>query len=683
MTDLPDSIANFWEAYGNNNLFLDIDCPGPTGSLALAVLQTFDIEVSTSSSDSGGNLYGLDIKNMDALSVINLSLLEGLAESGSFSNGTMYEVVADTNGGAKFIEIGASSASLSDIYYQVQTSSYVEECVGVLVRGGKPMPTWVETSWEPIWGTDGKHVYDNSVFLNNCSNTALSTHASIVFDDPNLTNTAYKDGIDNLYDLENPFEKIMGYAAYQHAPGYTKDTRISYNNVASIAIVVDTIDGANGPNMGNLQERPKINPVSQVFGDEACWSNEEQDLSIGDGILIPIPDSLRFKDVRNTVVDKFQRVTDVYIIGTPLSLVKSAPYNNDAAALTVPPNPEDYTAVIEIDSSSKNVFKLNPGRDYVIIYDESGEYIEPYILFAKNTRENDPLAYGKDTKYVIGQGGKSGISRQGEEGTATIFPAANNKGYVVDQIVAMIDVDTPSITVYDPEYNGYGVDGASSKAIDIANNFEYWLRPLVLLEPPATIAFNGEIISQEEGVQDNDPTTQQDFEATPLELVMDQMAGGAGLELTLSFLNDPVNDDAKLAKLSENLFDFMNHGTGIETNYVCGPNTKVELGERGPAGGVINNITYSYTDQGSYTISVNEGPRMVKSLSAGGPAGPSIKTTESVSARGTVIQNLGNGIHFKVRIDGYGERIAINTCHNIIREGDIVNCSVYNNPVEV
>jgi len=680
MAHLPDSIADFWEAYGNSSIFMDIDCPGPTGSIAVDVLDTFGLEVS-SFDRVGGNLYGLDIKNMDALSVINLSLLEGLAESGSFSNGTMYELIADTEGGVKFIEVGVDYASLNDIYYQVQTSSYVEECKGVLIRGGKPQPTWVDTEWSHIWGLSGKHVYDNSLFLSNCSNPALSSYASIVFDDPNLNNTSYKDGIDNLYELENPFEKIMGYATYLHAPGSTKDSRISYNNVANVAIVVANSDGANGPAMGNLQERPKIDSSSkEENSDDGCWVNETQNLSITDGIPIPIPESLRFTDIRNVVVDKFQKVVDVFIIGTPLSLCKSAPVNNDAAAIVVPPNPDDYTAVIEIDSSSKHVFKLDVGRDYVIVYDDSGEYIEPYVLFAKNTRENDPLAYGAETKYIIGQGGKSGASRQGEEGVATIFPAANNKGYIVEQIVAIIDVDTPSINIYDPEYN---TAAGTSRAIDIANDFEYLIRPLVLYEPPATIAFNGDIVSQEEGIQDNDPTTQQDFEATPLELVMDQMDGGGGLELTLSFLNNPNEDDRKLQDLSKNLFEFMNHGTGIETNYVCGPNTQVELGERGPAGGVINNITYSYTDQGSYTISVNEGPRLVKSLAAGGPGGPTVKANESVSARGTVIQNLGNGIHFKVRIDGLGERIAINTCHNIIRKGDVVSCSVYNNPVEV
>jgi hypothetical protein len=170
---------------------------------------------------------------------------------------------------------------------------------------------------------------------------------------------------------------------------------------------------------------------------------------------------------------------------------------------------------------------------------------------------------------------------------------------------------------------------------------------------------------------------------TPLEEAMDVMSAGVGMEITLPFLNDPAEDDVKLETLSKSLYDFMNNETGVDTTYVCGPNTDVELGQLGPSGGVINSISYSYNDSSSYTISVNEGSRMVKPLAGGGPTGATPKATESLNARGTIIQALGNGIHFKVRIDGFGERVGICTCHDIIREGDIVSCSIYNNPVEV
>ena len=38
--------------------------------------------------------------------------------------------------------------------------------------------------------------------------------------------------------------------------------------------------------------------------------------------------------------------------------------------------------------------------------------------------------------------------------------------------------------------------------------------------------------------------------------------------------------------------------------------------------------------------------------------------------------------YFKVRIDGVGERIAINMSPDVLRVGDKVQCSIHNNPVE-
>ena len=67
----------------------------------------------------------------------------------------------------------------------------------------------------------------------------------------------------------------------------------------------------------------------------------------------------------------------------------------------------------------------------------------------------------------------------------------------------------------------------------------------------------------------------------------------------------------------------------------------------------INSIVYTYTDQGSYTISVNEGSKLIKSFSGGGVTGATPKATETVTAQGKVIQSMGNGVNFKVKLDGF------------------------------
>lgn len=684
---VPSTAAEFWPEYGNTDLLDEIECEGPGKgeSLAAHVLKTYGLSAASGSTNVGGSLYGMDIKQMDAMAVINLSLLEHLAEVGG---AVIYEAIVDEGGDIKFIEIGGSMANLSDIYYQVQTSTYIESCLGVLVRGGKPMPTWRDTEWLPIWGNgdnESKIIYDSTRFMSSCLNPAVSTWAVIVFNDPNLVTgtSSYKNGINDLYELEEPYLNIVGYATHKHAPGYTKDTTISWANTAMVEVLVSDNDTELGPNIGKPVDRPSFDSNASSY-NAACWTADGQDIDpVLYGVEVEINEKLRFTDVRGMVVDKFQKVEEVYVMAQALSMVKSAPYNNDSGALNEDPA-TTHKVLINIENPNLQLFKLDPGEDYIVMYKTSEQdFVIPYIVFAKNTSDKDPISYGRGTPYVVGQGGKAGRYDQGTEGVGCILPATGGRGFLVKQVIALVSINTPSIVIYDPEFNDVGSEGYSSRAIDIANNFEYLVRPIVMYEPPASIAFNGDILDQGVSERDNDPTTQQDFENTPLEEAMDIMSAGVGMEITLPFLNNPDEDDEKLRTLSQSLYDFMNNETGVETTYVCGPNTSVELGQVGPSGGVVNSITYSYNDSSSYTISVNEGSRMVKPLSGGGPSGATPKATESLNARGTVIQALGNGIHFKVRIDGFGERVAICTCHDVIREGDIVSCSIYNNPVEV
>ena len=125
----------------------------------------------------------------------------------------------------------------------------------------------------------------------------------------------------------------------------------------------------------------------------------------------------------------------------------------------------------------------------------------------------------------------------------------------------------------------------------------------------------------------------------------------------------------------------MNGRDGQEKVYTCGPHCQPKLGGAGPDGGIINQINYSYTDSQSYTISVNEGPKLVGQLAQVG-TGPYFKQAEDVSRLGVIIRDHGNHIHYDVRLDQYGERTAVNCCDQILRKGDRVNCTIHNNAVE-
>lgn len=669
---LPSFIGDFWSTFGDSSSLVEVECDDTAGggSLAVNVLSTFGIPYS---GNKGGNLQNLDIKGMAAMEVIKLSLLEELVD------GALVEPIVAPNGEVEFVEIGTSSASFTP-YYTIQTSTYVDDCRGVLVRGGQLLPTWNDIEWKPVWGDDSnKEVIDTTLMMTNCSKKDFSTHATIIFNDPHL-NTSYEDGIDNLFDNIGPFDKLLGYVRYIHSPNSTKDTEILYNNstVVPIKISEGSSDGG-GPDIGTLYEKNFYDDsLGDLFDSQSCWDFTSADVvSAEGGLKIPIPSKFRFDTATGEKIDKFVKVESIMFVGIEISSMQTGMLAENTTSIDSPTS-ADIIAVINVDNRNERLFKLEEGNHYTISYKSSGsgEYKEPYVVFAKDARINDYNDYGKDTNYIIGSHSHIGTFRAGTMGTATIFPIAGNKGIMVHEVWAEVRLDTPSISVYDPEYDSAA---STSKAIDIAHELEYLLAPIIVYEPPPPIAFNGSILDQSEAVPDTNPRTAQNFTDTQLEKAIDEMNGGGGMEISLPF----ITDEGKLASISSSLYSYMNNITGIDTTYVCGPNEEVSLGAVGPSGGIINSISYSYTDSGSYTISVNEGPAIIGSLSGGGPTGPAPKTSETFSANGQIIDQLGNGMFFKVRIDGLGERIAINMSDSHLRIGDVVNCSVHNNAVEV
>ena len=101
----------------------------------------------------------------------------------------------------------------------------------------------------------------------------------------------------------------------------------------------------------------------------------------------------------------------------------------------------------------------------------------------------------------------------------------------------------------------------------------------------------------------------------------------------------------------------------------------------GALGGIVNSISYSYQDSNSYTISVNSGGRLVGGF-GGFSGGMNHKAVENVGAQGRVVQDMGNGMYYKVRLDQIGDVVAMSMSSKIIRVGDTVRCTIHNNPVE-
>lgn len=686
--DSPEFLNNFWEMFGNDSEYTQIECDAVT-NVVNDVLDTYGIR-GDATTNLAGNLHALDIKRMDALTVINLALIEG-----SIDAGYILEWIVNADGELEVIKVGENTAFINDLYYEIQSGSYKESCVGVLLTGAKPVIEPKDLIWKYIWGDDdGKHVYDTTSIITNCAIKDFSTNAIIVYNDPHIT-SSYEDGISNFYeiDTQNPWDKIIGYARAISIPGYTEeqliDTEVKELSSSVVPIIVTPEEGSNSPDIGELFTRPSAPDDPTTETDDNCWTSQPgegvQKDDYKKGVKIPLPNDLTYEDYRNNKLSKFVRVEAVYVVGRKFTFLQSLPKTPEYARQI--PTAENSDLVGAIDDIVIGTYKLEEGEHYIIAFSEEPEddHIKrnPYILFAKNSRPNEPHAFGQNQKYYLLPSCQLAQTNFGVgPHTGTILPVAQNKGFLVEQIIAMVHLDTPSLTVYDPEWNDEEL-GVRTKAIEMAHALEYKMAAIVMKEPPAPMAFcdshGAEIVDQVPTKIDTDPTTKQNFEDTPIEAIMDKMANGNGISLTLSF----IEDEEDLKDLSEIIYRYMDSSEdGIETTYICGPNAEPELGAVGSNGGIINSINYSYTDSGSYTISVNEGPWMIGNLTSVSTT-TNIKATETVSARGTIVDTLGNNLFFKVRIDGYGTRLAMNTAATILRVGDVVSCTIHNNPVEV
>jgi len=668
-----ESVLDFWKAFGDDSKFTEVVCDS-TGSLAVEVLSYYNIPHN--SCTEGGGLIPLDIKHMDALAVIKMSLIEH-----SSTDGGIWEITVNADGEVDFINIGAFNGLGScTIYHQIQSSTFLEKCSGVMVTGAKPLVKRKPVEWKNVWDTGGwKEIYHTSWLSGNCLSSKYSQYAIIVFQDPHLVKgSAHNDGIDSLYETKSYWENILGYARYITWEGAkdSSDTTITRetNSVIPLLVSGDKNSTSYNADLGTLKSRPPMpKGIEGVSSD--CFSNKagEAPSHVG-GVKINIPDKFRYETVRETKVDKLVSIVNIIIVGRKIDNLKGIPAS-DSDAVTENPVDENTKIEISINESSDSMFKLEEGVHYVIAYESSTAGSIPYVVFAENSREFEPADFGDDLEVKVSHDcvlyKEHGITSL--EGS--ILPTGGTDGYLVKQVIALVDIQTPCIKVYDPRSS----EGEFGKAYEIANKLEYKLAALVSVEEQAPVAFNGSLIDMGQVQVDHDPTTEQDFSDTDFERAMDKMAGGGGVTLTLSFL-----DSAGCMKLSSELYTYMNSGNGSVVTYVCSPDSEPKLGGTGlDSNCIVNEIVYSYADSNSYTISVSAGEKIIGDpVSITGGASP--KRVQDVPSSGTVVEDLGNHIHFKVLLDGQGSSplLAINTAPTVIRVGDKVQCTVYNNAVE-
>ena len=700
MVDFIDSFREYWPGYGLYTYDTPVEVPG---SIPSKLFDSCGIIHNVGPSE-GGNLKGVDIKNMDANSILKMSLMESFAKGGDF----LLEPVTNEYGIVELVEVGKEQSNLADIYHRIPTSNYISYETVVKITGKKRRP--IRRIGSAVTLTDsetfGAKIWDTSYMATGCELSEMKKHATITFKDPHIEYTS-NEGVDSsVYEAEWPWERVIGWVYYldpqydKAVPEYNSTTvtedvlrdnvKIYFKKQSSVPFLLSgasNITGLPDPNqteetmpyLGTLKRRIYHPGVGSVYSP--CFEDLTSDYTCADGGLnIDIPFDIRYELIRNTYIDKLLDVAKIYFIGQELEICQ--PYPKEAAFLSAEEgrNPENWELWLNMNRWLPRYITLDEGTDYAIARDADGTTC---IQFIDNTPFENVVAYGKNTPYKISsassyyyydlENNTLDPEIENKSGKGTIFPRFNGSGILVQQVWAQLNLDMPCLVVQDP----FG------KANLIAANVICQMAPIILKDEAAPIAIDGELLNLAEVFrsQDSDPTTIQYFDETDYEKILNSMDGKNVVELNMSTL-----DATETVELSSRLKEILENDRlkDINISYVCGPTTEPKLGEIGPEGGIINSISYNYSDSGSYTISVNEGPYVVPGSMSGITGDYYNKATETLSqASGTVIQDYGNHMIYKVLVDGFGVvDEAVSGTAKIIRKGDRVSVTIHNVPVE-
>ena len=407
------SVREYKSNFGLGVLSMEGYADSASRRVADLVLETFDIPFLGS---AGGFLEGIDLKHMDAISALKMSLLE---EFSIGSSSYLLEPIVNADGYVEFVAIGKKAADFaSKIYYEIPSKSFVNKDTHVMITGRTPIPTRNLSSWKNILSTtNGYKLWDTQLMYSNCNINNFRQHSTITFHDPHFNNWAWDDGISSIYDVLDPFEKVLGWVYYLD-PGDNvhEDTNVYYQNNALVPVLVSqsTTEGKHNANIGELIRRKAhpgltIDPnTNKQLIPESCFQGLGSSVTFDNttGVVIPIDDQIRrYDSVRGTRIDKFVAVQKVYLIGYFIDTIEAFPIS-DAAAKD-PGNifiPNKCEVWIDISNPTPQVYELNEGEHYVIGFVQKGGIgagQEIRVLFANNASIFDYADYGNNVPYKI------------------------------------------------------------------------------------------------------------------------------------------------------------------------------------------------------------------------------------------------------------------------------------------
>ena len=537
----------------------------------------------------------------------------------------------DEDGFVEFTQVYPNPEIVTlDVRLCVPTTNINNKVDLVIVRGYDPPPVrYCKDSVSVDW----LEADSLSNYMPNCR--MFATEAWRSYKDPVLE-TRYKDGVENLYELQ-AFEQLVGY-------------------------VID-FDGEDDPTITYSFSDTTIKNVPVAFTSSFTETKQICDDSTGVASIVT------YKGM-TADLGNFSAV-DIYGEQWPLFLNVQGLYAKayNVVSYTSTPTTTGHTATVRLMVEPTSQFVSVPNSNwYWELTNDAGGRVHLYYRQPDDTDTNN-LSGNYNIEYSWAGGGDQVYSVPG----GLLIPNLGSAWLtLVTDIWAAVELDRPSVHVVSP-------DGG---ALDIIRRFNLSYRPIIVKDEPAPVAYTfggtAQLVDHTLDLYDSDPSTVQPEPSTLTGSMAWLQTQTTGRTIDISL---PFCDASECKRIASTIFD--THNEEITSyNLVCGPSSEPKLGARVEGlEGRINRISYSYTDGSAYNINVTVGPTFLQSKSWSTSIWQ--RKTEDVSRPAIITWAAGDGVNYRVKVQGMGVYPAINKTLNVFNVGEKVSVTIHNNPMEV